>query len=87
MQQKQKVYVMEHGAREPNMVFEDLETLGATAVKMFGRFTDASRQAMRAVAEDKTEISLGGASLTCINEETGRKTTLLVFPATLTRSK
>lgn len=85
MQQKQ-VYVVEHSSDEPNMVFEDLETLGSTVTKMFGELTPGSKERMRLAAEGAEALPNGGKLLTCVRQD-GSRVTLTVFPATLNLKK
>lgn len=86
MQQKQ-VYVVEHNSGDkPNMVFEDLETLGSTITKMFGTLTESTRRVLREHAEGIKEISRAGRTVTCIGPD-GSSTVLVIFPATLNLKK
>lgn len=85
MQQKQ-VYVVEHSSDEPNMVFEDLETLGSTVTKMFGTFSEVSKTILRRAAENVNPLPIGGAALRCIRQD-GSSVILTVFPATLNLKK
>lgn len=78
--QRKKMFVMEHSAAGSNMVFEDLDTLAATAVKTFGPFTGESKNRLRQVGEMGKAPGTAGIVLTCVKPD-GTRVSMTVFEA------